>query len=140
MNRDEMIKSAKDTVSRMDTDIKDIRLAHAERFFAGTVIVLDYLLRDQKRRDYVYFDDSGAEIHSQNFEAFLKSFAEKTDQSLTTMLYLFGGVLALIVVGTVCYLGNHYRESSRCSLRCRHNNPWLLLWNCRHKQEGKITY
>jgi hypothetical protein len=104
MNRDEMIKAAKDTVSRMDADIKDIKLAHAERFFGGTVIVLDYLVREQKRRDYVYYDDDGAVIHSQNFEAFLKSFAEKSDQSLTTMLYLFGGVLALIVVGTVCYL------------------------------------
>lgn len=104
MNREEMIKSAKEAVSRMDTDIKDIKLTHAERFFAGTVIVLDYLIREQKRRDYVYYDDSGAVIHSQNFEAFLKSFAEKSDQGLISMLYLFGGVLALIVVCTVCYL------------------------------------
>lgn len=42
MNRDEMIKSAKETVSRMDPENKDIKLVHAERFFAGTVIVLDY--------------------------------------------------------------------------------------------------
>lgn len=102
--RDELIKSARETVAKTDPEVKDLKVTHAERFFSGMVVVIDYVLREQKRRDYVYFDDAGAEIHSQNFEAFLKSFADKSDQTLTLLLYSLGGLLAIAVVGTVCYL------------------------------------
>lgn len=104
MTPDEMLKNAQEMIRRVRPAAEEIRLAHRERFFQGTVVIYDYTDAGQKKRDYVYFDDAGPVVHSQNFEAFLKSFADRGDRSFTLALYAFGGVLAIMVVGTVCYL------------------------------------
>jgi hypothetical protein len=104
MTEDEMKKKAHQIILDSRPSAEKIAISLFDDFFNGTVAMVDWEDNTQKRRDFVYFNRAGKISHSNNVESFIRSFAGRKTDDVARILYGFGGVVALMIVATTCYI------------------------------------
>jgi hypothetical protein len=104
MTEDEMKKKARQTILDLRPSAQKFAISLFDEFLNGTVAMVDWEDDTQKRRDFVYFNRDGKMRHSNNVEAFIRSFTGRKTDNVAKILYGFGGVVALMIVATTCYM------------------------------------
>jgi hypothetical protein len=104
MTEDEIKKKAKEKVLEVHPEATGFRITVTDDFFSGAVAMTDYTDGPKTFRDFVYFNESGKVQHYQSIDSFIKAFTGRKSDRLTAILYGFGGLLAMTITGTVCYI------------------------------------